>query len=478
MTIHKVTGISGNDVTIDPPLYMPNIRSSQSPGAWWADSGNVIQNSGIEDLTIDFTGGGAAGILMTNALNCWIKGTRLLYTSGPGSFVFHVVIVHGFHVTTKDNYLYGPTVSGNTQYGYTPHASSNLLFENNILHHNPTPITPNDPDIASVYAYNYVNDSFYTGPGIQLHGLTMKNLYEGNNIPSFNGDIIHAPHFFDTLFRNHFDGYANNPGGNIQTGVALQTHSRFFNVVGNVIGHSHFTTYQALQVGNNDAIFGLGWQGDNSGTPVANDPDVARTLLRWGNWDSVNNATRWGAASGCTPANPASCPEVPSGITNYSNTVPVSQTLPPSFYLTSQPNWWSTPWGTPAWPPIGPDVTGGTVSNSPTGGHANKIPARLCFENSLVDPAYPSSNPRIRLVKPGTCYASSITPPGSACDLNNDTFTTVTDVQLTVNQAIGSPPCILVGQPGSGDINQDGSCNVIDVQRVVNAALGGPCVTQ
>src|SRR6185503_6036863 len=134
MTLHKVTAINGNNVTIDPPLYMPNIRASQSPGAWWADTSNVIQNSGIEDLTIDFTSGGAAGILMTNAMNCWIKGTRLIFNSGPGSFVFHIVIVHGFRVTTKDNYLYGPTVVGNTQYGYTPHASSNLLFENNILH--------------------------------------------------------------------------------------------------------------------------------------------------------------------------------------------------------------------------------------------------------------------------------------------------------------------------------------------------------
>jgi hypothetical protein len=33
-----------------------------------------------------------------------------------------------------------------------------------------------------------------------------------------------------------------------------------------------------------------------------------------------------------------------------------------------------------AWPPIGPDVTGGNIAN--TGGHANKIPAQLCYENT------------------------------------------------------------------------------------------------
>jgi hypothetical protein len=58
------------------------------------------------------------------------------------------------------------------------------------------------------------------------------------------------------------------------------------------------------------------------------------------------------------------------------------------------------------------------------------------------------------------------------CDLNKDSVTNVSDVQLCVNQAIGMSTCV------SGDINGDGSCNVLDVQRTVNAALGGQCVTQ
>jgi hypothetical protein len=63
-------------------------------------------------------------------------------------------------------------------------------------------------------------------------------------------------------------------------------------------------------------------------------------------------------------------------------------------------------------------------------------------------------------------------PAGSACDLNGDSATNVSDVQMCVNQAIGVAAC------GSADINKDGSCNVVDVQRDVNAALGGICVSQ
>jgi hypothetical protein len=79
--LHKVTSISGSTITIDPPLMAPNWRSNQSPGAWWGDSGVVLRNSGIEDMSIDFTGGGAAGIEMVNATNTWIRGVRLVYSS-------------------------------------------------------------------------------------------------------------------------------------------------------------------------------------------------------------------------------------------------------------------------------------------------------------------------------------------------------------------------------------------------------------
>jgi hypothetical protein len=393
-----VTAINGSNVTISPPVALPNFRASQAPGAWWGNTSTVLQNSGIEDLTVDFTGGGAAGLEMVNVTNSWTKGVRWIFTGGPGSFVFHVVIVNGFRVTTRDSYFYGPTVQGNTQYAYTPHVSGSLLLENNIFHHNVSAMIPNDPEVRSVYGYNYVDDTFYSG-AVQLHSAaSMMNLYEGNNLPSYLGDVLHGPHYFETLFRNHMDGYTHNQTQvNENSAFSLLTHNRFFNIIGNVIGHSHYTTYQASQTQNQNAIFVLGSQGTGSGGAVGSDAHVARTLMRWGNWDSVNNATRFVAG------------EVPSDITSFPNPIPAFQTLPASFYLGGKPAWWATAFGTPPWPAIGPDVTGGNVSNSPTGGHANKIPARLCFENSPVDPAYPSSNPRIRLFNANTCYAQQTT---------------------------------------------------------------------
>jgi hypothetical protein len=396
--IVTVTAINGTQVSFSPGLRAPNWRASQNPGAFWATT--VLKNSGIEDLTVDFTGGNRPGLVFSNALNCWVKGTRWLKTNSSGSDMYHIFPYHSARLTIRDSYLYGPTAQANTQYAYTPHVTSDVLFENNILHHNVSPMTPNDPDTGSVYGYNYVNDTFYTGAGLILHNAgDIMNLAEGNNMPSANADVFHGRHHFNTWFRNHLDGWtANQQGVSSNSAVDLRTGSRFFNVIGNVIGHSHFTTYQVVAGSRTDnAVFQLGPNEANDN--IGSDTHVNRTIMRWGNWDSVNNATRFVAS------------EVPSTIANYPNPVPGNQTLPASLYYNTRPSWWATPWGTPAWPPIGPDVVGGNVTNAPTGGHANKIPARLCFENTTVDPMYSSSNPRVLLFDASSCYQAAGEPP-------------------------------------------------------------------
>jgi hypothetical protein len=387
--LHAVTAINGSNVTISPGIMAPNFRAGQSPGAWWANASLVLHDSGIEDMSVDFTGSDSVGIEMVNATNCWVKGVRAVFSAGPGSFVFHVLIVNGFRITTRDNYFYGPGVQGNTQYAYTPHVSGSLLFENNILHHNVAPTAPNDPEVGSVYAYNYVDDAYYAASGFQQHNAgDMFNLFEGNNVGTMFSDSIHGTHFFLTYFRNHVDGHAHNPGGNTaDSGFAFWSHNRFHNVIGNVIGDSHFTTYETNLADSGQSIYDLGFQGSHGGTALGNDSNVKRTLMRWGNWDSVTGANRFVAS------------EVPSGISNFSNAVPSTQALPASLYLSAKPSWF----GSSPWPAVGPDVTGGDLAGY--GGHANTIPARRCFENSSIDSAYGSRN--IRIFDATTCYGSS-----------------------------------------------------------------------
>jgi len=103
---------------------------------------------------------------------------------------------------------------------------------------------------------------------------------------------------------------------------------------------------------------------------VLNDPYTATSMLRWGNYDVVNAATRF--VSG----------ENPSGLTDgYANISNPSTTLPASFWTASKPSWW----GSVVWPAIGPDVTKGTVPG--VASHVALTPAANCYLTTMGGPA-------------------------------------------------------------------------------------------
>jgi len=383
----RVTAINGLNVTISPGVRFPSIRASQNPGAWWGNSTTILQNTGVENLTIDMTPcGGCAGLFVINVTNCWVKGVRFIKTDTAGSNVFHVFTVNVMNSTFTDNYFYGPnTTQLISIYQNAIHITSSSLIQNNIYHTGSSSIVMNGPYYGNVVAYNYFDNAVQAS--IILHGIGAMNLFEGNNGANMSGDTIHSSHAFETIFRNHWDGRAHNQNSTeTQAPIALYANNRFFNAIGNVMSSGHSTTYQTINAHNTDAIFELGWQGTGSGTPVTNDSNVNRTLMRWGNWDNVNNGVRWVSS------------EVPSAIANFGNALPSTQVLPPSMFLAGKPAFFASV----AWPPIGPDVVGGNITGY--GAHANKIPARLCFENTPVDSAYGGI---VRKFDAGTCYASA-----------------------------------------------------------------------
>jgi hypothetical protein len=116
--------------------------------------------------------------------------------------------------------------------------------------------------------------------------------------------------------------------------------------------------------------------------------------MRWGNYDVVNNTTRFENA------------EVPSGIANFANPVPSSQTLPASLYLAAKPSWWPS---AKAWPPIGPDVTGGNIPN--VGGHAYTIPAQDCY-GTMGGAADGAGS--VLSFNAANCYGTTISSPPAA----------------------------------------------------------------
>jgi hypothetical protein len=97
---------------------------------------------------------------------------------------------------------------------------------------------------------------------------------------------------------------------------------------------------------------------------VGPDIAVANTMMLWGNY----------CQSGGARFLPA---EVPSSDPFYPNSVPANQTLPPSLYLDTRPPFFTVSGiGTVAWPPMGPDVTGGAA----VGGRVHTLPAQLVYQ--------------------------------------------------------------------------------------------------
>src|SRR6185503_4595751 len=121
-----------------------------------------------------------------------------------------------------------------------------------------SPIVMNSPFYGNVVSYNYFDAA--SQAAIILHGIGGMNLYEGNNGRNFSGDTIHSSHAFETLFRNHWDRGAHNPtSGESIAGFALYSNNRFFNLIGNVVGNSGWTTYTVNMSHSEAAIYETGW---------------------------------------------------------------------------------------------------------------------------------------------------------------------------------------------------------------------------
>lgn len=419
----RVTNINGSSITITPGLYMPNWNSSMKPQVWW--NGTPRHGDGVEDVTIDVTNetGVDSPVHITNAYDCWVKGVKSMVAPRA-----HVAILWAHHITVRDGYMWQNNSHVTRDYGVEMNGGFDNLIENNIFHQG-TDSNPscNGSCAGNVIAYNFAIEDIYESTGwfqasFYLHaGGTSYNLWEGNIGPGFNSDQVHGTHHFETIFRNYLIGNQDaGCGGDFLATCTQQTipvqiysGSRYFNIVGNVLGQSGYhNQYQCKATsisscsGAVTSIWVMGFT-NNSGasdstiegycsdaacsTRGAYDPNTHLTLFRWGNYDIVtgtgeggtNDQTgvRWCGNSSNTgwTTRCSSTTEVPTGLSDYPNSVPATETLPASLYLSAKPSYFTTR-GVP-FPAIGPDVASGNISS--VGGHANRNAAMDCYQTVM-----------------------------------------------------------------------------------------------
>ena len=403
---------SGTGITITPGLYMANWSGSKTPEAWFAN--DIRKGDGIENFSLDISQSGVDGIVALNCYGCYIKGISSLKAGRN-----HILFASTAHSTVESSYLWENNSHGSTSYGMELNNSCDNVIQNNIAQMI-TDSLPNNNGGAcgNVMAYNFGARTAYGEPSqsdwfqamfYQHASGDQLNLWEGNIGNGYNADNVHGTHHLNTLFRNYLSGWQNTCSGGRacywQTqSIQLYASSRYYNLIGNVLGTPGYHTNYDCQAPANLAsdarlhtIYALGYTDGTCGTQPVNgtgfcqtascathgsaDPLTPAYLFRWGNYDVVS--------AGTYPNGRFLSAEVPTTISPYANTVPASQTLPASLYLPSKPSWW----GSLTWPAVGPDVTTGTVSynasgwtnagGSALGGHVAMTPAMNMYLNVM-----------------------------------------------------------------------------------------------
>jgi hypothetical protein len=436
----RITNISGSTYTISPGLYANNMRSSQTPGAWWNTGSALCAQCGIENLTIDEFGesGVVSGMNIYDCYQCWLKNIRMFWGGGRND----IFLVQSSRVVIRDSYFF-KTAGSSSGGGYVidPVESSDFLVENNIFDQIDNPAVYENA-VGTIWGYNYSRANVFVNTNYVIDVLpshdsgSMMNLWEGNDFSQVSQDTQHGPSPVITYFRNKVSGNQPPPNnkGIFTTPVELQSYNHGINFIGNVlgmavcsggtnnglpvdetsqcpggtVGGSWQQGYEASpNVGTTNCpnvIYMLGWPTSGCSSSAGNllqDLGVHNTLVRWGNYDTVNGAVQWNL----TEATSTVGVFLPANLSaSYFSSL--AHTLPASLYYNSKPSWYASAYGNPPWPPVGPDVTGGDFAG--LSGHAYRNPARLCYENTPQD----STNyPGTAIIKfdASACYGTGST---------------------------------------------------------------------
>ena len=176
-----------------------------------------------------------------------------------------------------------------------------MRVENNIMHGVVSPVVWNGMCEGTVVGYNFnINDWYVPSPGYNINfygehaaGVEM-NLIEGNISNQANADNIHGTGNLDTYFRNQFTGplpacyasgatYATSTYEACNSNLApinLWSYHRFYNIIGNVLGTSEVNTSYNPGTACSTCVYLMG-----VGDTVPSDPNVATTVMLWGNAD-------------------------------------------------------------------------------------------------------------------------------------------------------------------------------------------------
>lgn len=373
LQLTKVTAVNGNSVSIDPAMYF-SFTASLTPQVLKAPT--YTQYAGIESLTIKNAGTSLGSSTRRNlnlqgAANCWAQYVKFENLGKRGVNLWFDV----FRNEIRDCY-FNKVIDqfNNDNYSVEINSGSGNLIENNVFDDlaNGTLMVSSS---GNVIGYNYMKAVHRTSqmttwfwPDSWTHGAhSSYNLWEGNDQTALEFDFYWGSNSHNVAFRNRFHGKDASIAydiPNLMTAGAVLTYpqNNYMSCVANILGEPGFhnkyeeTTYQAVSRPiwcTPNAAFGF--------TTAA----AFNTMQRHMNYDYFTNTTKTCGSAGEPP-----CQSSATGTI-----------LPNSLYLAAKPSWFCVQTSTITYPPVGPDVSNGIDQ----AGHAHKIPARVCYDNTPLD---------------------------------------------------------------------------------------------
>jgi hypothetical protein len=369
--IVEVTGVSGNTVQFQPPLYI-TYQSTLSPRAYPFQA--AAKYAGVESLTMHANNTGyRENFLIGRAAYCWLKNVEGDFADGD-----HAQLIASFRPEVRDSYFHDGFSHGPGQRDddlFLGHKTSAALIENNIFYRQHASVMLNWGAAGNVIAYNYSSGNYHETylhwqiADYGFHGAhPMFNLFEGNVGGKYQQDSVWGSSSHSTVLRNWFTGATFfappiDARGPIDTangywedanpvGIALDFTVRFNNLIGNVVGsvwqQQHGGSYMAVAPASLPMPVTMSFGYD--GSLNAHDGAAYTSAIVHGNWDFITRSQHFDSSI-------------------------ATKTIPATLYLAGKPSWF----GTLAWPPIDP-------VNNPAALDANVIPAGYRFTHGTPPP--------------------------------------------------------------------------------------------
>jgi len=340
--VKKISAISGLTVTFSSPFHWTYRTANAAQLSF--DPGEVATiGAGLENMKLQNADNGQ--VRFNNCDSCWARNIDSTNWHDEG-----FAVVGSFQTEIREFYVHDAAWPQPGGAGYAisiQNGSADCLIENGIVVMANKVMVARSAGAGCVVAYNYMDDGFintlgnWVEAGINASHMVGSHhvLFEGNYSFNFESDKTHGNAVYHTVFRNYLTGFRksfqnphciSNPLG---CGTPLPPPATFndadpsqpdgpqrcagstfysynMNFIGNVLGVPGQMTgwlYQAGFQTQGAAIWLLGW---DDFSPNPNDPAVASTAQRDGNFDWFTGQERCHGIGGppvtCNPVIPNS----------------------------------------------------------------------------------------------------------------------------------------------------------------------------